>query len=384
MSRRDRILWSAVALGMAIIISLVITSIALMLTGNNPIDAFTSMLDFGFQRTSLTEVFNRATPLYLSALAVAIGFKMNLFNIGVDGQYRMAAIWAAWIGAQVSLPPVLHVPFICLIAMLVGAGWAGIAGVLKVKRGVSEVISTIMLNFVATGVAAYLLAEHFRVEEEGISTNVARTEQLPDSARIPKLNRPLNWFLEPIGLELDPVRADVFGSVLLAILVGVVMYAIFNRTRFGFDLRASGANPAAARASGVDPDRMVMRSMMMSGAIAGLVGIPQLLGEFFEFRDTFPSNLGFDGIAVALLGRNSPIGIAFAALLWGFLEVSSAVLNLEGIPPEIVRIMQGTVLLSVVIAYSVVGRYQAVAEVKAAAARSAAGDVDPELAEVSE
>ena len=124
--------------------------------------------------------------------------------------------------------------------------------------------------------------------------------------------------------------------------------------------------------------------MMMSGAIAGLVGIPQLLGEFFEFRDTFPSNLGFDGIAVALLGRNSPIGIAFAALLWGFLEVSSAVLNLEGIPPEIVRIMQGTVLLSVVIAYSVVGRYQAVAEVKAAAARSAAGDVDPELAEVSE
>lgn len=372
MSRADRIRWSAIALGSAILISLAITSIALLLTGNNPIDAFGSMLDFGFTRNSLTEVFNRATPLYISALAVAVGFKMNLFNIGVDGQYRIAAILAAWLGVQVSLPPVLHVPFICLVAMLVGAGWAGIAGALKVRRGVSEVISTIMLNFIATGVAAYLLSEYLRVEQDGISTNTARTERLPDSAHIPTLNRVLNWFLEPIGLELDPVRADVFGSVLLAILVGVVMYVIFNRTRFGYDLRASGMNASAARASGVDPDRMVMRTMLMSGAIAGLVGIPQLLGEFFEFRDTFPSNLGFDGIAVALLGRNSPIGIAFASLLWGFLEVSSAVLNLEGIPPEIVRIMQGTVLLSVVIAYSVVARYQAVAEVRAAAARSAA------------
>lgn len=384
MRRRERVLWSSLALTLAILTSLGITSIALLLTGNNPIDAFSSMLDFGFQRTSITEMFNRATPLYISALAVAIGFKMNLFNIGVDGQYRMAALWAAYIGAQVSLPPVLHVPFICLIAVLVGAGWAGIAGVLKVKRGIHEVIATIMLNFVATGIAAYLLADHFRIEEEGISTNVARTEKLPDSARIPQLNRPLNWILDPLGFELDPLRADVFGAVILAILVGVVIQVVFNRTRFGYDLRASGANATAARASGVDPDRMVMKTMLMSGAVAGLVGIPQLLGEFFEFRDTFPSNLGFDGIAVALLGRNSPIGIAFASMLWGFLEVSSAVLNLEGIPPQIVRIMQGTVLLSVVIAYSVVGRYQAAAEVRAAAARSAAGDIAPELAEVSE
>ncbi|MFN3218961.1 MAG: ABC transporter permease [Acidimicrobiales bacterium] len=382
MSRGERIRWSAIALGSAIVISVAITSIALLLTGNNPISAFSSMLDFGFTRNSITEVFNRATPLYISGLAVAVGFKMNLFNIGVDGQYRIAAILAAWLGAQVSLPPVLHVPFICLVAMLVGAGWAGIAGALKVRRGVSEVISTIMLNFIATGVAAYLLSEYLREEREGISTNVSRTEQLPDSARIPTLNRVLNWFLEPVGFELDPIRSDVFGSVLLAVLVGVVMYVIFNRTRFGYDLRASGMNASAARASGVDPDRMVMRTMLMSGAIAGLVGIPQLLGEFFEFRDTFPSNLGFDGIAVALLGRNSPVGIAFAALLWGFLEVSSAVLNLEGIPPEIVRIMQGTVLLSMVIAYSVVGRYQAVAEVRAAAARSAAAH-DHEDAEVA-
>ena len=128
---------------------------------------------------------------------------------------------------------------------------------------------------------------------------------------------------------------------------------------------------AAAQAERL-PLKLACKLYMVSGQMS-------LTDKFKRVRD-----LGFDGIAVALLGRNSPIGIAFAALLWGFLEVSSAVLNLEGIPPEIVRIMQGTVLLSVVIAYSVVGRYQAVAEVKAAAARSAAGDVDPELAEVSE
>jgi simple sugar transport system permease protein len=157
---------------------------------------------------------------------------------------------------------------------------------------------------------------------------------------------------------------------------------VLFRTRFGYDLRATGTNPAAARAAGINPDGMIIRTMLMSGAIAGLVGMPQLLGEFFEFRDTFPSALGFNGIGVALLGRNNPIGIAFGAILWAFLEQSSAGLTLEGITPEISSIMKGTVLLSVVIAYEVVGRRRAAAQVEEVA-RQIADESDDELAEAS-
>lgn len=347
------------AIGFAVAVS----SLALLASGNSPMDAYGAMLEYGTRSRTMIGIVNRAVPLYVSAIAVAIGFRMGLFNIGVEGQYRLAAILAASAAAALSLPAVLHVPFVILVAMVTGGTWAGIAGVLKATRGIHEVISTIMLNTIATGLGAWLLANHLK--DDGESLNI-KTPEIPESGRIPSLNS----VLDTIGIEV-PRGANLQGFLLGAIVLGVLYYVVIERTRFGFDLRSSGRNPFAAQASGVDAKGMVVRAMVLSGAVAGLVGIPQLLGFFNRYTLDFPTGLGFAGIAVALLGRNRPIGMAVAALLFGFLSTSAQVLDLEDVPKEIVDIMQGVILLSVVVAYEVVRRLVAAAEARAAAEHEA-------------
>jgi ABC-type uncharacterized transport system permease subunit len=371
----SRFVRGAMAPVLAAVLSLVITGIVLRVTGNNPLDVFELMWSFGTRRESIVDIVNRATPLYISGLAVAIGFKMNLFNIGVDGQYRIAVLIAASVGAAISLPPVIHVPIIIVTAMAVGAMWAGIAGVLLVKRGVSVVISTIMLNTIATGVGAFLLTNYLKADND--QSLLTKTPELPASAHIPSLNRVVEWF----GFDLSNTRANLFGAVILAMIVGLAYHVLLNRTRFGYELRVTGLNPEAARVAGIDPKKMMLRTMLISGGVAGLVGLPHLLGQFHEYRDAnFPSDLGFDGLAVALLGRNHPVGVAVGALTWGFLERSGSILAVEGLSPEIVKIMQGTILLTVVIGYSVAERSTRAARVREAAART----VEAMLAEASD
>jgi general nucleoside transport system permease protein len=347
---------------LAVVLAVIITSVVLLLVGASPLETFSTMIDYGTQPRSLVLVLNQSTTFYLAAVAVAIGFKMNLFNIGVDGQYRMAAFFSAVVAGNIALPPVLHVGVTVVVAMLVGAMWAGVAGLLRTIRGVSEVISTIMLNFIATGIIAFLLSpDWFAVSIAG-SNNIG-TPPIPPSGQVP-------------GIPLIPgTEAEVYGFILVAIAVGVAYWFLLNRTRLGFDLRASGMSEPAAVASGVDVKRMILVAMLLSGAVAGLVGLPQLLGASYTYALDFPAGIGFTGIAIALLGRNSPVGIAFAALLWAFLDTSRTILDLEGISKEIVTIMQGTIVLCVVIAYELFGRYNA---------RSEQRRVARELAEAAE
>ncbi|MCU0264742.1 MAG: ABC transporter permease [Actinomycetia bacterium] len=330
---------------LAILFSVVVISVVLLAVGDNPFDVFSKMIEYGTQPRTEVLILNSATIYYFSAVAVAIGFKMNLFNIGVDGQYRLAAFAAAVVGGSINLPAPLHVLVILVTAVLVGAMWAGIAAVLRAYRGVSEVISTIMLNFIATGVIAYLLQPgRLAVEVQG-SNNIG-TEPIPPSGQVP-------------GMAIIPgTESKVYGLAILAVLVGFGYWFLLNRTRFGFDLRATGMSESAAVSSGVDIKRMIVAAMLLSGAVAGLVGMPQLLGSSYSYSLDFPAGLGFTGIAIALLGRNNAVGIAFGALLWGFLDNSAQILDLEGVPKEIVTIMQGTIVLSVVIAYELVRRYR--------------------------
>jgi simple sugar transport system permease protein len=330
---------------LAIVFSLLVTSLVLLAIGASPLDTFRAMAEYATRPRTEALIVNSAVTYYFAAVAVAIGFRMNLFNIGVDGQYRLAAMLAASLGGALTLPAPLHVLVIIVTAMLVGAAWAGVAAVLKVRRGVSEVISTIMLNFIATGLIAYLLTPgRLAVSTQG-SNNVG-TKPIPASGQVP-------------GLPLIPgTPLRVNGLILLAVLVGVAFWFVINRTRFGFDLRATGMSESAAVASGVSVKRMVVASMVLSGAVAGLVGMPQLLGSSFTYSLDFPAGLGFTGIAIALLGRNHPVGIAIGALLWGFLDNSAQILNLEDIPVEIVQITQGIIVLSVVVAYELVRRYR--------------------------
>ena len=250
-----------------------------------------------------------------------------------------------------TLPPVLHILAIFIISMTVGGLWAAIAGILKVKRGVNEVISTIMLNSIAGGLSAYLLSKHFTVKIEG--SNNLTTQELPASGQMPNLS-----FLTKNLDQSATQGRGIYGMFAIAIALGIAFWWIVNRTRFGFELRASGINPIAARVSGVNSKRMIVIAMISSGAIAGLSGLPTVLAETHAYNLGFRAGLGFSAIAVALLGRNSAIGMAFSSLLFSFLEVSSRSLDLIDIAPETYFIMQGAILLSSVIAFEVVSRYR--------------------------
>jgi ABC-type uncharacterized transport system permease subunit len=337
---------------LAVVVALVISSIVMAALQVNPFKVFQVMVDFGEtptqQVTQIVVVLNRAIPLFLAGLAVAIAFRMGLFNIGVEGQYRIATLVAAAVGAAVVLPGPLHVLLIVVVAMAVAAFWASIVAVLKVTRGVSEVISSIMLNFIALGLASYLLTGPFQGSPEGAS--IISTKDIPESGWMPSLN----GIFDALGLANPP--RQLYGFLVIAIVVGVLIAVLLGRTRFGFDLKASGLSPSAASASGVDARGMVVKTMLLSGAVAGLIGLPDLLGNTHSYTTDFTAGLGFLGIAVALLGRNNPLGIAFAALLFAFLDRSLVPLQIADFPSSVVTIIQGTIVLAVVIANEIARR----------------------------
>jgi simple sugar transport system permease protein len=359
-----KILFAVAAPVAALLIAFIVCSVTLLISGHNPFEAYRVMGKYLGSVDSLVNIINRAVPYYVAGLAVAIGFKMNLFNIGTDGQYRLAALFAAAWGAELALPGPLHVLAILVIAVSVGAGYAGIAGLLKVKRGVNEVVSTIMLNYIATGITAYALQVYLRDRHE---QNITQTKMLPRSGWLPPLNRFFAFF----GWNMP--KGTVFqGFLPIAIALGIGFYILVWRTRFGYDLRATGINPAADRAAGVDPNAMILKTILISGGLAGLIGAAPLLSDLHLYGDQFPTTIAFTGIAVALLGRNHPVGVALAALLWATIERGTQILATINVSQEISKILQGTILLAAVIAYAIIGRLSEAAAIKEAAAKAQA------------
>ncbi|MET9408400.1 ABC transporter permease [Streptomyces sp. NPDC002935] len=334
---KERLLLGVAGPVIALVVAVALTSVVLLASGQNPFEPYTLM----FQQATYSDIqvliINQASLYYIAALAVAIGFRMNLFNIGVDGQYQLAAMMAAIVGAHVALPAALQVPLLMVTAICTGALWAGIAGVLKVTRGVSEVVATIMLNAIAVSVISYLwLPDVFGVKLGNNNT----TGEMHKSGWVP-------------GFDMGD-SGEIYGLVVLAVVLGIAYWIVLNRTRFGFDLRASGASESAAAASGVNSKRMVLTAMLLSGGIAGLAGLPILLGDTHTYSLNFPTGIGFLGIGIALLGRNSPVGIAFAALLWAWLDKASPELDFHGYDKEIAVIMQGLIVIAVVVSYEAV------------------------------
>jgi ABC-type uncharacterized transport system permease subunit len=204
-----------------------------------------------------------------------------------------------------------------------------------------------MLNYIATGVIAYLLTPGRLAVAVAGSNNIG-TKPISANGQVP-------------GFALfGAANGKIEGLLFLAAGVGVAYWFLLSRTHFGFDLRATGRSEPAAVASGINVKRMVLVSMLISGAVAGLVGMPQLLGEVHSYGTDFPTGLGFTGISIALLGRNNAVGMAAGALLWAFLDTSRLILDLNGISKDVVTIMQGVAVLSVVIAYELVRRYRLV------------------------
>ncbi len=336
-----RVLVGAAAPVLAIVIAMLITVGILVLSGNSVSGFLTTIFSVPAPR-NLVNILNNSSVLYLSALAAAIGFRMNLFNIGVEGQYRVAVFAAAAFAGEGWLPGPLNVVAAILVAIVCGALWASIAGVLKVTRGVSEVISTIMLNAIAISLTAYLLRRW-----GGTVGNSIQTTALPRDSWVP-------------GIDLIPGAPNqVLGLALLAVVAGVGYAVLLNRSRFGFELRATGASATAAVASGIDVRRMVVISMLLSGGVAALVGLPLLFGDTHSYGTTFQSGLGFAGIAVALLGRNHPRRDRLRVpALRVPRRAEQPAGDQRGVSNDIVSITQGVLVLSVVVAYEIVAPLQ--------------------------
>ncbi len=329
----------------AVVAAMIVTSGVLVVAGAS-IGDFWSVIFSAPSGRNWTNIVNQSSMIFLAALAASIGFRMNLFNIGIEGQYTLASYTAALVAGLALFPGKLNVLAALLIAMGVGGVWAGIAGILKVTRGVSEVISTIMLNAIAGGIVGYLISNYGEQFGQG-----RRTTPIPEGSSFD------GWAL------FGDNSGEVWSLVLLAVLAGVGVSFLINRTRFGFDLRATGLNEDAAVASGVNVKKMVVVSMLLSGGIAGLIWMPALFNGADYYGPPFQRLLGFTGIAVALLGRNRPIGIFFGAVLFAWLSEQANPLSLiADISPSVVQITQGVVVLTVVIAYEVVRRWSASAE----------------------
>ncbi len=336
---------------LAIAASFLLCAVVLLFSGANPFSAFGVMFESVWNSivdghdTTAVDIVNGAAIYTLAALAAAIGFQMNLLNIGIEGQYRIGALVAAIVGSSIVLPAPLHWIVILIVAMVAGALWALLPAILKVTRGIHEVLSTIMMNAIAFGLAAFLI----RRDQFGILIgNNVSTEPIPESGQL-------------AGFDFGQ-RGIVFTLLFLALLAALVYGLTMSRTRFGFELRASGLSPTAASAGGVNAKRMIVIALLSSGAVAGLVGMPEILGRDHAYTLNFASGYGFAGLGIALLGRNHPVGIMFGSLLWAFLEKGKASLDNVGVPREIATIMEGLIVLSVVISYEVVKRFDQAAE----------------------
>ncbi|MBY6050286.1 ABC transporter permease [Cytobacillus firmus] len=322
----------------AVLLGVLVGTIIMIATGYNAVSAFIALWNGAFGEIYYTgEVVRQVTPYILAGLAVAFAFRTGLFNIGVEGQLIVGWLAAVWVGVAFELPKFIHLPLAVLAAAAAGALWAFIPGLLKAKFKVHEVIVTIMMNYVALHVTNYII-------RTVLSEKSDRTEMIAESA---SLRSP---FLE--GLT-DYSR--LHWGILIALACVFIMWFLLEKTSKGYELRAVGFNQHASEYAGMSVSKNIILSMVISGAFAGLAGAMEALGTFgyAAIKGGF-TGVGFDGIAVALLGGNGPIGIIFAALLFGSLKVGALNMPLEaGVPNELVDIIIALIVFFVAASYMI-------------------------------
>jgi ABC-type uncharacterized transport system permease subunit len=338
------------ALAGAFLFAAVAGGIIILLYGQSPLFVYSTVWQFATARPQdFAKVLENATPLIFSGLAVAVAFKAGLFNIGVEGQYFVGMVTATTAAVFLDfLPPPIHVIVVMLAAMAGSMAWAAVPAILKVKTGAHEVVTTIMMNGIAISLLAWALLGPLKTAETGFLD--LRSDRFPESALIPRL-------APSLGLE-GQIPPSVYLSWLfpLAILACVLVWYLLYRTRLGYDIRAVGLSAGSAEAGGVSIGATQLKVFLISGALAGFVGLNHLLVDAGYLGINYETLLGFTGIAVAFLGRNHPAGIVLAAILLGILTRGEDGLALTEIPREIVIILQGLLILSVVIAYQITRR----------------------------
>jgi simple sugar transport system permease protein len=314
---------------LAVVFGLLLGAVMIITVGDNPLVAYRALVDGAFG--DFTRTLEKATPLVLGGLAVAFAFKAGLFNIGGQGQLLLGASFAAWAGFTFDMPAIVHIPFALLVGALAAAVLGGIVGWLKAYRGTHEVISTIMLNFVAANFTDWLASPGgpwFDPPETNPS-NLARTPLVNESARMPDI----------LGLPIGFV---------IAVAAALACWWLLERTTFGFEVRTVGLNRHAANYAGIGVGKIIVLAMVISAFLAGLGGSIETLGVDNRFEPGFNTGLGFDGITIALLARTNPIAVIPAALLLGIMDAGTSELQkVTDLEPEIVAVIQALILFFV-------------------------------------
>jgi len=311
-----------------VIVAALIAGIPLLyLAGSGPLTAYRALFEGSLgSKGAFAETLVSTMPLLIGGLAIAVAFQSGLFNVGVEGQLLMGGLVAGTVGAKLSLPIGLHVIVALGAAMAAGALWALIPAVLKAKRGVHEVITTIMLNFIAFSVSRYL------VRPDGLlvaKSQPSATDLVKPSAELPRI-----W---------HPTR--LHAGIFVAIAAAVTIWYLLFRTPLGYRLRVVGRNPIAARFNGISPPRAIVQAMLVSGALGGLAGAVEVLGLHHRYFDQFSPGYGFDAIGVALLGSLNPIGVSVAAFFFGMLRAGSVLLQaVGGVSRDMISVFAGLVV----------------------------------------
>jgi len=340
----------------AVVAAFIVGGIVVLIMGDSPIQTYKLLIGSAFSwPDGIGYTLFYATPLIFTGLAVAVAFRCGLLNIGAEGQLYIAAFAAAWVGIKfggiavtnpgtgavvnspyANLPMLILLPLCCIAAVAAGAIWGGIPGLLKAKFGSHEVINTIMLNFIAVALVSYFTQYHYKIPGDAIM----QTAPISNSAHIARLGRFIPGLPERIPLNL---------AFILAILACVFVYVLLWKTKWGYEIRATGQNPSAAEYGGISIRKQIILAMAISGALAGMVGINEVLGYRYRYYDGFSANYGFVGIAVALLGRNHPVGVFLAAILFAILLRGGIFVDAYTIKvsKDIVDMLQGIVIVFV-------------------------------------
>lgn len=325
---------------LAVLAAFLVGSVFILLIGDDPIETYGLLIGSALSwPDGIGYTLFYATPLIFTGLAVAVAFRCGLFNIGAEGQLIMAAFATAWAGITFAgLSAWLLIPLCCLAAVLMGAGWGAVPGVLRARFGAHEVITTIMMNFIAAALASYLTQYHYKKPGDAI----LETAPISDNAHIARLGKLVPGLPERIPLNL---------AFFLALAACGLVWIFLWRTRWGYEIRATGANPLAAAYGGISTARQIVLAMAVSGGLAGMVGIGEVLGYRYRYYDSFSAGFGFTGIAVALLGRNHPVGVLLAALLFGAFLRGGLFVDIftEHVSKDLVLVLQAVIILFVAV-----------------------------------
>lgn len=318
---------------LSVLIALILGGIIMAVLGNNPFEAYAALFQGAFiGKRHIAQTLIMATPLIFTGLAVAFAFQSGMFNIGAQGQIVIGGLVAVGIASFVDTPILNNVFVVIILAGAAGFAWAAIAGWLKAKLGVHEVISTIMLNYIAANIEQYML--NYPMKEGGI------TGPSPQTPPISELSK-LKSILPPTNLNI---------GFIIAILAAIAIWYILNKTVLGYEIKAIGFNKTASENAGINVNWKLVLALGISGLLAGLGGAERVLGGITQDRyvQGLMAEYGFDGIAVALLGKNNPFGVILAAILFGALRAGAMRMQfVAGVPSQIIIIIQAVIILLV-------------------------------------